>query len=236
MNPTDDLMIRFGVIHDVQRAVKLLNSYRGLPVSYDAKVITISQGYVAFKVHEYQAVCMALEGKTYIQSELLTEILQARPVAVDVLKKEAILTEFVGVGQSVGKRMAARVQPKEPADVEIYDGERRIPGKLADISTKGVGVFTFATYIYGEMSFEKHSDVYIDVRLPGIGTILRFQGRINSVVHQKGTFLHRLGLKIYPNPKAEPVLQRYLNYRQEEVMRELRAIYDSMVRERERRG
>ncbi len=236
MNLNDDLMNRFGVIHDTQKPLKLINSYRGLPIAYDARVITISQGYVACKVHEYQAVCMALEGKTYIQCDLLPEILQARPVAVDVLKKEAILTEFVGVGQSVGKRAAVRVQPKEPADVEIYDGEHRIPGKLADISSTGVGVFTFATYIYGDLSFTKNSDVFVDVRLPGSDQILRFEGKINSVVHQKGTFLHRLGVKILPNPTAEPVLQQYVGRRQDEVMQELRAIYESMVREKERKG
>jgi len=235
MNADDDLMVRFGVIHDTQKPLQLLNSYRGLPIAYEASIITISQGYLACKVHEYQAVCMALEGKTYVQSSLLPEILQARPVAVDVLKKEAILTEFVGVGQSVGKRTAVRVQPKEPADVEIYDGEHRIPGKLADISSSGVGVFTFATYIYGDLMFTKNSDVFVDVRLPGFDQILRFEGKINSVAHQKGTFLHRLGVKIQPNPAAEPILQAYVNRRQEEVMQELRAIYESMVRDKERK-
>jgi hypothetical protein len=218
-----------------QKPVRLINTYRGIPITNDARVITISQGYAAFTVHEYQAVCMTLEGKTFVQSDLLPEVYQARAVAVDVLTKQAILTEFTGAGTTVGKRMAARVQPKEPVDVEIYDGKRRIPGKLADISTLGVGIFTFATYIYGELSFEKSESVYIDVRMPLSETILRFEGKISSVMHQKGTFLHRLGVKLVPNPSTDGALLQYIAQRQNEILRELKAIYETMARDKEKR-
>jgi len=232
----DDIMRRFGMIAEQKKPVRLINTYRGIPISYDAKVITISQGYVALNVHEYQAVCMTLEGKTYAQSDLLPEVLQARAVAVDVMTKQAILTEFEGVGHSVGKRMAVRVQPKEPADVEIYDGQRRIPGKLADISTIGLGVFTFATYIYGDLSFEKNADVVVDVRMPLTDEILRFPGKVTSVAHQKGTFLHRLGVRLFPTPENEKRLQEYVFQRQDEVLHELNAIYQTMIQDKEKKS
>jgi hypothetical protein len=231
----DDITRIFNSLLEQQKPVKLINTYRGIPITNEARIITISQGYVAFNVHEYQAVCMTLEGKTFIQSALLPEVYQARAVAVDVLTKQAILTEFTSVGTTVGNRMAARVQPKEPADVEIYDGNRRIPGKLADISTTGVGVFTFATYIYGEISFEKSENVYIDVRMPLSDEILRFEGKITSVMHQKGTFLHRLGVKLVPNPATDGALLQYITQRQNEILRELKAIYETMARDKEKR-
>jgi len=234
--PKDDLMTHFAAIQEANRPVKLNNTYRGIPISYDATIIKINQAYVAFQVHEYQAVCMALEGKTYIQSALLPEVYQAQSVAVDVLKREVILTEFKGVGQSVGKRMSVRVHPKEPVDVEIHVREQSYPGKLADISTSGIGVFTFDTYIYGDLSFDKNTNVSIEVRLPVSDSPLNFQGKIISVVHQKDTFLHRLGVKIRSNPAAEPVLQRYLTQRHIEIMRELRVVYKSMAQNKEKVG
>jgi hypothetical protein len=235
MAQQDDIARSFGLLLEQRKPVRLINTYRGIPITNDARIITISQGYVAFNVHEYQAVCMTLEGKTYLQAQLLPEVYQARAVAVDVLTRQAILTEFSGVGNSVGKRMATRVQPKEPTDVEIYDGKRRIPGKLADISTSGVGVFTFATYIYGELSFEKSENVFIDVRMPASESILRFEGKITSVAHQKGTFLHRLGVKLLSNPATDPALSQYVSQRQDEVLRELRAIYETMAQDKEKR-
>jgi hypothetical protein len=226
----------FDRLLEQRKPVRLLNTYRGIPITNDARIITISQGYVAFNVHEYQAVCMTLEGKTFVQNELLPEVYQARAVAVDVLTRQAILTEFTGAGNSVGKRMAVRVQPKEPVDVEIYDGKRRIPGKLADISTNGVGVFTFATYIYGELAFEKSENVFIDVRMPANEVILRFEGKITSVAHQKGTFLHRLGVKLFPDSANEPSLLEYVSRRQDEILHELKAIYETMAQDKEKRS
>jgi hypothetical protein len=231
----DDVTRIFGMLLEQRKPVRLINTYRGIPITNDARIITISQGYVAFSVHEYQAVCMTLEGKTFVQGDLLPEVYQARAVAVDVLTKQAILTEFNGAGNTVGKRMAARVQPKEPADVEMYDGKRRIPGKLADISTTGVGIFTFATYIYGELSFEKSENVYIDVRMPISESILRFEGKITSVMHQKGTFLHRLGVKLVPNAATDAALLQYITQRQDEILRELKAIYETMAHDKEKR-
>lgn len=236
MAQQDDISKLFDSLQEQRKPVRLINTYRGIPISNEAQIITNSQGYVAFSIHEYQAVCMTLEGKTFVQGDLLPEVYQARAVAVDVLTRQAILTEFTGVGTSIGKRMAVRVQPKEPTIVEIYDGERRIPGKLADISASGVGVFTFATYIYGELSFEKSENVFIDVRMTPSDSILHCEGKITSVAHQKGTFLHRLGVKLRPDPATEAILEQYVSQRQDEVLRELKAIYVTMAQDKEKRG
>lgn len=233
---TDELMKIFGTMAEQKQSVRLINTYRGIPITHDALVLDASQGYMTLQVHDHQAVCLALEGKTYIQGSTLPEVLQARFMGVDILQKQVTVTEFLGVGTSIGRRMAVRVQPKEPTDVEIYDGSRRIPGKLADISTVGVGVFTFATYIYGSLPLNKSATVFVDVRLGGSEQILRFIGKISSVVHQKGTFMHRLGIKLQPNPAIEPFLSEYVHARQDEALRELQGIYETMCRERQKMG
>jgi len=236
MKDLDDVLKQFDVIADQEKPIRLINAYRGMPVSYEANIVTINQGYVALKVHPYQATCMALEGKTHVQSDLLSEVYRAKAVAVDVLKSQAILTEFTGAGGTVGNRMTVRVQPREPIDAEIYDGEHRIPGKLADISSTGVGVFTFATYIYGDLTFEKGGKVFIDFRLPIAESIVRCQGKITSLVHQAGTFLHRLGLQITAIPASEPVLLQYVAMRQEEILEELKRVYKSMYQDKDLRS
>ncbi len=236
MKDLDDVMKQFEAIAAQEKPIHLINSYRGIPVSYEASIVTINQGYVALKVHPYQATCMALEGKTHVQSDLLPEVYRAKAVAVDVLKSQAILTEFAGVGGTVGNRMTARVQPREPIDAEIYDGEHRIPGKLADISPTGVGVFTFATYIYGDLTFEKGGKVFVDFRLPTSEPVIRCQGKITSLVHQAGTFLHRLGLQITATPSSEPLLQQYVALRQEEILDEMKRVYKSMYQDKDLRS
>ncbi len=236
MNEFDEVMKQFEAIAAQEKPIRLINAYRGIPISYEASIVTINQGYVALRVHPYQATCMALEGKTHVQSELLSEVYRAKAVAVDVMKNQAILTEFIGAGSTVGNRMTARVQPREPIDAEIYDGEHRIPGKLADISPSGVGVFTFATYIYGDLTFEKGGKIFVDFLLPTSDEVVRCQGKITSLVHQPGTFLHRLGMQIAPTPSSEPVLHQYVALREEEILDELKRVYKSMYQDKDLRG
>ncbi|OGO68792.1 MAG: hypothetical protein A2Z49_07075 [Chloroflexi bacterium RBG_19FT_COMBO_56_12] len=228
----DEMMFLFKQVLDGQQPVTLINTYRGFPISYPASLMAVDQGYVAMTVHEYQAVAIALEGKTYMQSSMLPEVIQGTAVGVDVARKRVAVTELKGVGQSVGRRSSIRVQPSAPIDVEIYDERRRIAGKIADISTRGVGVFTFAAYIYGDQAFEKDKEVYIDFRLPNADTILHFQGVIAIISAQKATFMHRLGMKIFPTSEVEPLLQEYIDQRKNETMLELKLVYESMSRQK----
>jgi len=228
----DEMMFLFKQVLDSRQPVTLINTYRGFPISYPASLMAVDQGYVAMTVHEYQAVAIALEGKTYMQSSVLPEVIQGMAVGVDVARKRVAVTELKGVGHSVGRRASIRVQPSDPIDAEIYDGRRRIAGKIADISTRGVGIFTFAAYIYGDLSFEKDKEVYIDFRLPNADSILRFQGVIASIAAQKATYMHRLGLKIFPSSEVEPLLQEYINQRKDETVLELKLVYESMSRQK----
>lgn len=227
MDPSAEYIRIFSEHARQNRPVKLYNTYRGVPISYDAFIASVDPWYVTATVHEFQAVCLALDNLTHIQGELLPEVLRARCITVDVRAKEARLTEFLAVGQSVGKRAMVRVQPKEPIDVEIFDAGRRVPAIVADISTNGIGVVTFAAYIYGNMAFERGAEVFANLRLPGQEQPMRFQGRIASV-NPKGKYTHRLGLTLIPDSVSEVTLKKYIAVRQEEILMELKGVYESM--------
>jgi hypothetical protein len=232
----DEMNLLFRRIVEKNQLVRLLNNYRGFPISYEARIIGIKEGYLALSVHEYQAVCLALENKTSIHSNHLPSVLQANVISVDVLQKQAMLTEFIQTDNHIDKRNALRVQPRLPLDAEIYDGVLRIGGKIADISVNGVGIITFAAYIYGDLSYQVNKEVIVDFKLPTSPAILRLQGKVIHATNQHGAYLHRLGVKLQPNSEAEPALHDYINARQEEILRELRLIYISMCQERERQG
>mgnify|MGYP001765674280 CR=1 FL=1 len=138
----DNVMRLFHMLLSAGEPVTLLNTYRGFPVEHEATVLTLEQGYVAIGIHEHQAVCMALEGKTFIQNRRVPEVIRAVVMAVDVVKKRAVLTEFEPAGTDIGRRKEARVFPREPLEADIFDGRQHVSGMVADISTSGVGVFT----------------------------------------------------------------------------------------------
>jgi len=212
-----------------KQPVVLLNTYRGIPVMHEAVVLSVSKGYVTVRVHPFQAACLALQGETFLKSDQLPGIYQAQAVAVDVPKDQAVIAEFLDTGDTIGKRVTTRVQPKEPLEVELDDGKHRFTGRLADISTAGMGVLTLAAHIYGDLDLSKGSLVSIDFGLPNGDTHLRYQSKVASMVHKKGTYLHRLGLELLPNPSMEFKLRQYLALRQAEILEELKRIHQSMA-------
>jgi hypothetical protein len=236
MEPHDNVMRLFHMLLSAGEPLTLLNNYRGFPVAHKATILALEQGYVAIGIHNHQAVSMALEGKTFIQNRRLPEVIRASVMAVDMVKKRAVLTEFEPAGDEIGKRRTIRVFPRDPLEADIYDGRRRLSGKIADISTSGVGVFTFAAYVYGNLSFELDKEVFVDFRLPTTDAVVRFHGTVTSVADKQDAHLHRLGVHIYPNPEVQPLLDAYIHQRQEETERELTLIFQSMCQERGAQG
>ena len=229
MAAVDALMRGIEQIAAKKQPVVLLNTYRGIPVMHEAAVLSVNKGYVTVRVHPFQAACLALQGETYLKSDQLPGIYRAQAVAVDVPKDQAVITEFTDAGATIGKRGTTRVQPKEPLDVELYDGEHRFTGKLADISTAGMGILTLAAHIYGDLALSTGSLVSIDFRLPQSEELMQYQSKVASMVHKAGTFLHRLGLVLLPDPVMEFKLRQYLALRQDELLEELKRIHESML-------
>lgn len=236
MESGSQIMARIQELAENEQPLILLNTYRGVPVVTTARIINVSSGYVAVGVHEYQAVCMSLDGNTHVQSDYLDSVYQADAVAVDVLKKQAILTDFVNVEEGVGKRVDVRVRPENPLDVEISGGEFSISGKVADISTSGVGIYTLAAYVYEDLPLEQHEPVFIDIKLPPTGRVVRLPGEVTNLIQREGNIIHRIGVRINAKDELVADLQAYISERQESILHELELIYDTMRQESTKKG
>jgi hypothetical protein len=230
-----DLMGIFSNLISAQKPITLYNTYRGLPFSYDADILAVEQGSVITRVDRHQAVSMASEGRTHLYDRSLPEVIRANVVGVDFKTKQATLNEFIGVGDAVGKRASVRVQPDESLEAEIYDGRRRIRGRIADISDSGMCIFTFATDMYG-LSFRIGWEVYIDFMPPNSDTMVRFLGVITNINYHDGSYLHRLGLKIYPNPEIKPLLEEYVVKQQQVILAEMEQTFQLMSQEDSKQG
>ena len=218
-----------------QKPVTMYNTYRGIPFNYDADILAVEQGNVAARVHRHQAISMALEGRTHLQVGTLPQVIRANVVEVDFRNKKAILNKFSGAGDAVGKRTKVRVQPSESLEAEIYDGRRRIRGRIADLSANGMCVFTFSAFMY-VLPFGLDREVNVDFKLPSADTIVRFLGVINNINDQPCYYLHRLGLKIFPSPEIEPLLEDYITKQQQAILHEMELTYHSMCQEDSKQG
>lgn len=227
----DEILAWLQSFAENDQPVRLVNTYRGIPVAYNARVIAVGAGNAVFEVNEYQAVCLALEGKTHLHHPEMPEVLRARAVSVDVPLKGATLTEFVKAGKSLSSRLCTRVQPREPIDAEIRIERDFQPCQLVDISLNGVGVITLGTYTYGELGVDKGTRVQLYFTLPPMHTPVQLAGQVTSVVDTENPLQHRLGCKTFPDNLVDNLLLEYVALRRDELMRELSMVYATMRRE-----
>ncbi len=230
-----ELMGIFSNLFTDKLPVRLYNTYRGLPFNYSADILMVEQGTIATRVHRHQAVSMAVEGQTHLQSSTLPEVIRANVVEVDYRSKQAILSEFSGVGDSVGKRKMVRVQPSERVEAEITDGRRWIRGNIADLSANGLCILTFTPAMYA-LSFGLEREVSVDFRPPELDTVVHFMGVITNVREQEGSYLHRLGMRVFSNPEIQPLLEEYIAKQQQVILQEMEETYHAMCQEDARQG
>ena len=235
MNEQGELLNIFSSLRSQCKPVTMYNTYRGLPFNYDADILAVEQGNVATRVDKHQAISMALEGRTHLQASILPQVIRANVVDVDFKKKQAILNAFNAVGDTVGKRIKVRVQPSESLEAVIYDGRRLIRGRIADLSANGMCIFTFSAYMYG-LSFGVDREVNVEFKPPSADAIGRTLGVITNISDQDGSYLQRLGIKIFPSPEIEPLLEAYINKQQQVILQEMELTYRSMSQENAKQG
>jgi hypothetical protein len=69
-----------------------------------------------------------------------------------------------------------------------------------------------------------------------VSELIRVKGGAVHAAPRDDPHLHRLGVTISPDEATGALLQAYVEQRQEELLRELSFIYDSMLLMRERSG
>jgi len=230
MHPSDDLLRYFQELAARGGRVRLLNTYRGIPIIHPAVVLSVNQGYVVVEIHPHQAVCLNLESSTFLVSDQVAQTLKARVVAVEMLRNQAILAEFRRTDSTIGKRLSVRVQPDTPVDVVIYDGENRVDAKLADLSSMGMGVTELNTHIFNQVDWKPGQGVYVDVKLSQSGEPVRVKGKVTNRIPSQGMPLERVGITIQPDLPARDAFGDYIAARQVETLEELNRVHETMSR------
>jgi hypothetical protein len=150
-------------------AIRLLNLYKGVPISHAAQVIEISPQLLRARVEKIQLACLYRDKEAYLQSDSLMETYKAKAVELDLKQIEAIFTVFEEGPPHLGERAQVRVEPNEPitGQVEIGDDRRILFGELADISQNGLAiVFSKEQSTLGY--FVNGRRVTVTIHLPGM--------------------------------------------------------------------
>jgi hypothetical protein len=222
------------IIFKKKQPVRLLNTYQGVPISYDAMIVDMTTNSVRMIVHKYQSVCLRLLKYTYFESPLLPGVIKASALTVDLATNIAILGEFQYSDDGIGKRMLVRAQPTEPIDVLLMNDAKtqRIKIQLVDVSLTGMAV-SAPKLLFNIEVFKQNSTIFPQFNLPGDvqGKYIPINvtGTIVNISLDKYKQVYRIGLRIFPYEAANPILVQYISRRQSEIMRNIRALYNKML-------
>jgi hypothetical protein len=231
LETTDEILQILREIMRANETVRLINIYKGYPVSYDARILSIGIDAGTFKVHPYQALCLWMENQTFIQSKHLPEIVRALAVTVDLEQEIAALSNFQYVSGAAGKRQDERVQLRKSIEVFLTIGSRRFRTELRDLSTGGMAVFLDAAY-YDPAIFQPDAPLELTFQLPGKESNesrdVQLYGLIRSITRERVN-RYRLGIQILPSEQSLPVVSSYVIQRQSEVLDEIEMLHSSIL-------
>jgi len=216
------------------RQVKLINVYKGVPISNEAMIINVINDRITLKFHQGQALLLNLEGQTYILSKLFSKPIKAAVMTINTLEQIAILTNFSFSDPVFRKREHIRVEldydNAPTVIISASDSNVRLFGKLNDISLYGIGVIVIALQDIIKRSFSENAEVKLQFSLPvpGEDEFLDFTlwGEIRHIDRSQENF--KLGIQTYPGKKMLPYLQKFITHRQAEILEEIENYNNSL--------
>jgi hypothetical protein len=147
--------------------IKLLNVYKGLPVSYDVKIHSIGDSEIQVHSNRNQLACLYYQRETYLQGEELPFTLRSQVMSLHLGKDDAILANVEVAPNSIGNRAQIRVEPEEPLLAAIrFDGSpSEFFVSIADISAEGAGVY-FENYMFPTRLCQSGKEISMSIWLP----------------------------------------------------------------------
>ncbi len=126
-----------------QSNIRLMNIYKGLPISYDTNIASIGISEIQVPGNRSHIACLYYQGESYLQGDDLPYIIRSTVKSLNLAQNYAVLTNFEIAQNNIGKREQIRVEPDDPliVSVQFKGSAYDFITPLADISASGVSVF-----------------------------------------------------------------------------------------------
>lgn len=201
--------------------VQLINYYRGLPVSYKARVVGIDKNALDLDVAPEQAVAMSTERYTLIRSKMFKYPILAKAQYVSVKHKAVSLRKLCYVEILAERRMHIRLELDPPIKAVFNSSSGIIRGKLIELSMGGAVMSVTQPFneVIGEdnilsiMVPDTEQNTVYNIKMPS--TLVDVADGSNKARHI------RLSLSA-DDRISDRVISKYLYHRQVDIIRELK--------------
>lgn len=151
-----------------QSEIRLLNIYKGLPISYDAKLSSVGDTDVRVTSNRYQIACLYYQRGTYIQSDDMPYTISCQVVSLNLAKEDAQLAEFELATNNIGNRMNIRVEPADEGligTIQFKGYPNKVAASIADISIHGASVMV-EDFLFSTRLFQAGNEMSMSISFP----------------------------------------------------------------------
>lgn len=230
MAQSEEILKIFRKIAYDNRKVRLMNVYKGVPISYAASIVSIGEASVTMRTEKIQLVSMYLAKETFVQNVAFPHLVRAGVVLVDTDKVNAMLTRFSYNPERLGELSRVRIQPGDHIPGAVLSEQAgQVNGEMVDVSLDGVAVLVQEDQ--AGQACTPGENVQVQVHLPSGSTAaeekaLNLQGTIANVKKGLPDGKCRIGVELKPDHPARLDLAQFISQRQAELLREIRSIYE----------
>jgi hypothetical protein len=234
-----DIFRNLNVIAQKQSVIKLLNVYKGLPISHDAWISAVGDSEIKVQSNRIQLACLYYQQETYLTGEQLPYVVRSQVASLHLGRGDATLTSLEAAPLNVGKRSQIRVEPEEPllASIRFSGASMGLVAPIADISAEGASVY-LEPYMFSPKSCRPGSQVSVSITLPDniskkiripreIGTVVLSTTGVVTSIHSE-LVRYRVGMKLLFKDLSRTVILQYIALRQSEIIRDLTQLSDEL--------
>jgi len=200
---------------------KLVNYYKGLPLSYPATIVEIDRGILEVDVHKQQAVVMEKNRYTFIKCDYFDSPIMAKAQNVNVANMMASLHTFTFVQIMAESRNSLRLELEPQTETVLKWQGASLDAKLIELSLGGC-----SARAQERCQIPIGEEISLKLMVPNLlqNTVnpLNTAAKLMAVTDEDGWDICRFSLA--PDPQAEALLSRYIFQRQVEIIRELKEL------------
>jgi|WetSurMetagenome_2_1015567.scaffolds.fasta_scaffold09653_2 hypothetical protein len=207
----------------VQAGEKLtiLIPYKALLLTKEVRTIKIGKDFVILQVPDQQ-FCSHIHERVFLVSSSATHAMAAKVQEINFQKGIITLIDFNFLESPWYERKSERVEPRNPTTMVISQANRRLRGRLENLSLHGLGVLLYTKNLQ-QVPGKIGENLKIEVDLGNAIPILRMKTNLVTVC-PLGQYLTHLGLAINLQGTQKTIVSEYINSRKHDILNEFERI------------
>lgn len=209
-----------------QRPVTLYNTYRGVPIIYEAEVAMVHPEYVGVLVHPFQTVCIKQERRTYLKTGGIPELIRAYPVSIDYTNKVVMLQKLKTPHSIPNDLYHSWITPGTKVHVELdsdLGGAHR--GELMMLASFEENTLRVIVEVTDKAAYERQDEIQLIFKLPEGGDLVQVSGVVHSLKRPRNQEVHRMEVAGQAPMQDEIAILAYIAQQEDRIMAELEKTY-----------